>query len=232
MATVLPETHEALLTFASSHALEWAADPASIGLSPAQAAAVTEALDKARSAVESASAARQAALSATMTQERMLADLHSACAGAIRAIKNFAAESSSPVEVYIAARIPEPLPRSRPMAPEAPYGLSAALDAAVGWITLSWKARQPKGMSGVVYRVERSTDDGPSAFIGFGRRDKTFIDQTIPPGARRVCYSVQSLRGDRASPPGNALVVNLTPPSPVPISSPADSPAAPRRLAA
>jgi hypothetical protein len=88
-------------------------------------------------------------------------------------------------------------------------------------------------MSGVVYRVERSTDDGPSAFIGFGRRDKTFIDQTIPPGARRVCYSVQSLRGDRASPPGNTLVVNLTP-SPLTTSSTSttERTGTPRKLAA
>jgi hypothetical protein len=69
-------------------------------------------------------------------------------------------------------------------------------------VRLTWKARHPRGVRGVVYTIRRAIDDGDGPG-GYTLLDavggKEFIDAGVPAGTRSVSYIVQAKRGKAAS---------------------------------
>lgn len=202
----IPNDRRELLTFAAAREELWAMDPSSIGLSPAEAAAVGERAAEMRGLIERLAQLR----SEFATTARDLADsavnLRSAVNAAVRGINSFALQSADPQAVYSAARLnpPSPAPaRSGPGAvipPNPPHSLRASLETSSGAIRLTWKARQPAGVSGVVYTLARRLA-GEARFIQIALiGGKSFTDDTIPAGTASVSYRLTAQRGSLASP--------------------------------
>ncbi|MCC6320221.1 MAG: hypothetical protein IT438_02155 [Phycisphaerales bacterium] len=211
----IPNDRRELLTFATAREELWAMDPSSIGLSPAETAAVGERAAEMRALIERLAQLR----SEFATTARDLADsatnLRTAVNTAVRGINSFALQSADPQAVYSAARLnpPSPAPaRSGPGAvipPNPPHSLRASLETSTGAIRLTWKARQPAGVSGVVYTLARRLagqgEYSQIALVG----GKRFTDESVPAGAEAVSYRVTAQRGSLASPPSPAGEVHI-----------------------
>ena len=81
--------------------------------------------------------------------------------------------------------------------PGTPYAFSAALQQ-IGWLTLRWKCRNPRGSTGTMYHVWRRTGfSGAFGFLG-ATGVRRFVDKTVPAGASAVMYQVQAIRSTTA----------------------------------
>ncbi|MFN7021465.1 MAG: hypothetical protein ACK4WH_09080 [Phycisphaerales bacterium] len=228
----IPNDRRDLLTFAVAHQGVWASAPAAIGITPAQAAAVS-----ARAAEVAALNERMARLRAEVsTVARELADgyvsLRAAVNTAVRGINTFARAAADPAAVYSAARINPPSPpppRSgigAVIPPRAPHTLRAALLPGSGAITLTWKARQPAGVAGVVYTVARRLA-GEAVYAPIGTTGaKMFTDETIPAGTAAVSYRVTAQRGSLATAPAPEGTIHVLLASPT-VGGPGTEPVAP-----
>lgn len=211
MATVLPDNPAAQLRFFETHSTIWlAAPPSAIGLSDTQAAAVDEATARAAVAFAAAQVARQAARSATLDWETAAAALRELGGNAINTIKAFARASDDP-NVFPAAGItppgrPGPKRRSQSEADAAVPNIRtcAARPNAFGGVEVEWTCGMGATMgagAGMMYRVMRSLDRGPSVLIEFvgspgpGRRTVRFTDDSVPTGTRTADYTVTPMRG-------------------------------------
>ncbi|HLL89692.1 MAG TPA: hypothetical protein VK324_10330, partial [Tepidisphaeraceae bacterium] len=109
--------------------------------------------------------------------------------------------------VYALAQVRPPAKKSPLGKPGSPTAMTAELSAATGALALTWRCRQPEGSKGVLYDVwRRIGDNGAFEYLGSTGR-KTFVDQTLPPGAGRVMYRIVARRstkvGDAAEFPVN-----------------------------
>lgn len=109
MRTV-PKADGELIQFALAHVDVWAADPAAIGLTPQDIAALRAVLSTAQTQRIAAGMARDAARSATVTAGRSAAALRAMCSQLVTTIKMFARNDDG---VLAAAQINPPLPGSR-----------------------------------------------------------------------------------------------------------------------
>src|SRR5690606_8368975 len=121
----------------------WQADPAAIGLTPAQVGELADLLARAEADLAAAHAAREAARIATAAHHESADSLRDAGARLIATIKAFAATPGQ-MDAYEAAMIPRPRPRTRRPAPAAPSRPAAAI-APTGEVTLTWEAPRLPG---------------------------------------------------------------------------------------
>ena len=83
--------------------------------------------------------------------------------------------------------------------------------SANNWATsgiVRWKAVQPTGVHGVVYRVMRAIGDGEFQQIGLVG-EKTMTDASIPAGTSHVSYTIIAQRGGQTSRPSVAIDVRF-----------------------
>jgi hypothetical protein len=67
-------------------------------------------------------------------------------------------------------------------------------------VQVSFKANNPKGLTGVVYQIWRRVGpSGPYSYL-CGAGEKKFIDSTIPAGTAQVTYQIQGVRSTAAGP--------------------------------
>lgn len=213
MGTVLPDNPAAQLEFFQVHAPIWsAAPPTAIGLSDAQAAAVAAATARATAALAAVQLARQAARNATREWEDAAATLRALGGSAITTIKAFAQVSGDPAGggVFVAASIappgrPGPKRRSPDEASAAVPHIRTctARPNAFGGVEVEWTCGMGATMgagAGMMYRVMRSLDRGPSVLVEFvgspgsGRRTVRFTDTAVPTGTRTADYTVTPMR--------------------------------------
>jgi hypothetical protein len=117
MARVVPNAMRERLEFFNSHAPTWVANAASIGLTPAQAAAVQDLTDEAKAALAAQISAMEAAKSATVRLQSAMEALTSAGTAAVATIKAYADSSNEPGPVYVTANIAPPKRRGTPTYP-------------------------------------------------------------------------------------------------------------------
>ena len=179
------------ISFYRTHLAAWADHAAEIGTTPQLVADLAAMTDEAQQALADQHAARQAARAATQrlhqAAERM-ASLGASIVLQIRAQAGIAGNG-----VYALASIaPEAQPA--PIGPPGkPFEFTAELEQ-IGWLTLRWKCRNPRGSTGTMYQVWRRTSfDGPFEFLGTTGSRK-FVDKTVPAGAVAVEYQVQAVR--------------------------------------
>lgn len=199
MTTVIPTRDADFVVWAQQHAPVFTSNAAAIGLSSGQATAFTGAATAVRQAFDTVEAARAALAgaqdawaTARLTSRRTAGDT-------VRFIKAFAENNKDPASIYALAQIPAPNAPAPIGPPAAATTLKATLDVSTGTLTVRWKATQPKGMTGVVYQVQRVVGTG-SNFAQVGLTgSKSFQDFEIPSGASRVQYRVIAQRGSQQS---------------------------------
>jgi hypothetical protein len=216
---VIPAGREAQIQFARTHAAVWEIDPAAIGLTPEVVAAIAAQARAASEARAAASRAAQAARAATLLADIALATLNARVRGAVRSIKAFALARPDPARVLSLAQIPVPAnllatPRTPLAPPTRPEHVDFTLRAD-GALVLSWTSRRASTGDGSYFVVQRRLD-GERDFTDIGvapgstkeSRTISFVDATLPIGARGAAYIIEGRRGRARGEPTAAL--NIT----------------------
>ena len=171
----------------------WVTSAASIGLSPEQAGQLQNLVTDTRTAYDAARAARNAAKSATITQEAAFEAMDTFGAQMIKIIRAFGLATGDP-SVFATAQIPEPKD-PEPIAPVNPSNLTFQLDAN-GAMEIRWDGRTYAGTS---YLVDRQTWSGTGQPTGFTRvatvTERRYVDTNIPTGTATATYRVSALKG-------------------------------------
>lgn len=204
---LLPQSRAEQIIFFEAHLPLWQADPASIGLSPAQVAVLAAQIASARAALTAAEIQRIEAMSATEKFHIEADGMTDTGSDLIRLIRAHAAITNDP-DVY--ARSGLPIPKTGGVLP--PPGTPRSFQLEVhqdGGILLTWKCPQPRGASGTLYEIERligrPTASNRSAIIAtVGQR--RFLDTTLPAqagagGADGITYTITALRGTQRGSP-------------------------------
>jgi len=208
MAVYPTSPRDAFLNWCRDHIKVFALNPASIGLTPAQAATFSEAYQSAFDAVGAQGEARLAAQAATDTATAGVSSLRKSASDTVKLIKTYASTTNNPA-VYALAQIPAPDAPSPVPAPGQPTNITVGVAPTSGAITLKWKCVNPPGASGTSYIVRRRTP-GQTAFQFVGvTGKKSFTDGTFAAGPDRVEYTIQAQRSDKAGPVSNILVINF-----------------------
>lgn len=207
LMSTLPDKREELITWCQAHAPVWEGNPASIGLTVAQANAFIDLTEEAQTALLNQEKAKQAALSATNSAQETIGDLRSMAGEFLRTIRAFAATTNNP-QVFINAQIPPTAAPSPVGPPGTPDNFKIALDSQ-GAITLRWKCQNPGAASGTSYIVRRRFgSSGEFLFVGVANK-KTFTDSTISGNVSQVQYTVQAVRSDQSGPLSQTVVVRF-----------------------
>jgi hypothetical protein len=211
--TIVPETRSGKILFYETHLPVWAADPASIGVTPAAVAALGDLVAEARAARAAQRRAQDEARAATARYHEAVRRMHAASNGGaalIQTIKAFA-QTSGDDGVYPRASLPVPASPGRPgsaPAPGTPRGFAVTLRQ-TGAIELTWKCDNPGGTAGTIYQVKRQLGDGidgePFTTVGTVGA-KSFVDRTLPPGTRLCTYEVTALRSTAKGEPARYTI--------------------------
>ncbi|HLP85929.1 MAG TPA: hypothetical protein VK157_16375 [Phycisphaerales bacterium] len=193
---IVPGGIQEFLQWTQVHAERWEErGAAALGLTEQQLAAVLEATALIKQRYMEKLAAEEALRGAQARQDVAEADARRVLASAIASIKAFAQQQEQPVQVYAAAGLPSPQPRSPLAPPGAPRVLGIAIEPASGRVELAWGCTHPRGSSGVTYVVRRSLDDGATWHVVAITGDKSTLDAPLPAGTTSVQYTVQAQRG-------------------------------------
>jgi biotin carboxyl carrier protein len=199
MSTTNPVSIIDLIQFCESHTLPWAGSAQQIGLTNAQVAQYTAATQEAREAYELVRNLKQQLRAQVLTQGEKVRALRRTNSNLLRDIRAFALQQEKPDGVYALAQIPAPAAPAPVGPPAAPTELTAGLAIPEGGIEVRWKATQPSGITGVVYKLERALSaGGPFVVVGL-TGSKNAIDTTIPAGTSAVVYRVIAQRGSEVS---------------------------------
>jgi len=175
---------------------QWTANQATLGLSPAQIAALTQRASDAREAFENAELIRANAKAVTNTFHSAADGAHALASNLLLLIKATAVTSDAPEAVYLAAGITprkKPSPTGRPGQPSI---ASATLNGD-GSVTLHFYASGPASPVGTVWQVSRRLEGQASPRI-IGSADpatKSYQDNTLPEGTSSATYQIQGIRG-------------------------------------
>ncbi|QQS10344.1 MAG: fibronectin type III domain-containing protein [Phycisphaerales bacterium] len=205
MATNLPEKIDEFLAWADNHQGLWTSSPENIGLTAAEALEFKTMANDLQTLRSAAIAAREASRGATLDQNEGLRDTRRKAGELVNTIKAFA-ERTGNSEVYALAGVSPDAPRGQAPDPTPPFDFVATIDS-FGDLTLSWKSRQPAGVSGTTFQVSRQMN-GTGAWeildtVGL----REFVDETIPQGTNSVAYIVRAKRSNRQSVPSAAYHV-------------------------
>lgn len=204
---LLPQSRADQITFFETHLPLWQADPASIGLSPAQVAGLAAQIASARAALTAADIQRIESMSATQNFHLETDGMTGTGTDLIRLIRAHAAITNDP-DVYVRSGLPAPASGSPLPAPATPRNFQVTLQP-TGAILLKWKCPQPRGAMGTLYEIARrigpSSSTNRSALIAtVGRRE--FLDDSIPAsagagGADGITYTVTAVRSTKRGAP-------------------------------
>lgn len=184
----------------------WAATPTAFGATAAMITSLGTAVAQARKAYNDAQASKLATKAAITNQDEMIAAMLTPGRDLVNLMKGYIANANNPALWGQAGIEPNSGPGA-PLVPTAPYELSASLNSA-GEVILRWKATQPQGVSGVIYTVSRSVDNGPDT-IQDSVGEKEYVDSNVIYGTQTVSYVVRSKRGKQTSDWSPALLLRF-----------------------
>jgi hypothetical protein len=192
---LVPRNVPEKIQFYRTHLPAWAEHAGEIGTS-AQLVADLEALtDEAQAALAGQRAAQQAARAATQRLHQAAEKMGSLGAKIVMQIRTQAALAGPGVNSL--ALIDRPATPAPIGPPGTPFKFTADLQQ-IGWLTLRWKCKNPRGSTGTMYQVWRRTGfSGPFEFLG-NTGTRKFVDRTVPAGAIAVTYQVQAVRSTKA----------------------------------
>ncbi len=114
-------------------------------------------------------------------------------------IQSFARGADEPQEVYYQAKLRRPAKRGPAPAPGQPQRFKTRLTE-VGGLEITFKCPHPRGVEGVLYRIERQDDCvGPMRYLDTVN-ERRFVDENIPVGVGSVFYQVTAMTSTRKGP--------------------------------
>lgn len=206
MPNVPPQPKIDQIVWFETHLDAWAATPTAFGATAAQVNAVKGAVEEARKSYDAAQLAKQAAKNATEAQDQDVRSMLVVGRDLVNIMKSFIENANNPALWAQAGLSPNEAPGTAP-APTAPFNLKAELDT-LGNVIVSWKASQPRGVSGVIYSVQRSIDGGAYVLLD-SVGEKQFVDETVPTSANSISYTVKAKRGSQSSGWSSALTIRF-----------------------
>jgi hypothetical protein len=199
MGTVLPADKALMVTFGNMHVDPWNTNMVAIGVAMADYTAFKASASSAQTAFAAAEAARLNSKAATDAYYAAVGVLRTKAAVCVRSIQA-KAKATGDASIYALAQISPPDPRSHTGQPPAqPMDLRAALNPD-GSITLTWKCSNPRGVSRVVYFVERKLDSETAFSLVDTVGEKKFTDMNLPFGTQQAVYMVTGKVGSLNGP--------------------------------
>jgi hypothetical protein len=209
MAENMPAYNPDALVWLEGHIDAWLADPAAIGLTAAQVAALEAEIITARASFTHAETIRAESLSATLGFQTDADRMRQSAARMIASVKAFANNQPEPMSVYTAASLSPRAPRSPLGPPEQPGNLRATL-LTTGAVKLDWAGKGPSGTVYEVYR-KRPGETTLDLLANVGAKKKTYTDKSLPPGTTSVQYQIRAIRGETVSPFSPAYTIQFGP---------------------
>jgi hypothetical protein len=206
MPNVPPQPKVDQIVWFENHLSAWASTPTAFGATAAQVTAVSSVVESARKSYDAAQEAKQAAKNATVAQDQDVRTMLVKGRDLVNIMKSFIENGTNPA-LWAQAGLEPDGARGTAPDPTAPYQLKAELDS-VGNVIVSWKTSQPRGVSGVIYSVQRSIDGAAFALLD-SVGEKQFIDQTVPTSANSISYNIKAKRGSQSSGWSSALTIRF-----------------------
>jgi len=209
---VIPERYAQAVAWCLGKLPRWTANQAVLTLTDAQLDRLDALSNAAETARRDLAAARLASRGAALRYRTSVAAMREEASHLVAQIRVAADMSEQPALVYEAAGIAAPKPRRPRPAPGTPRAFSTDIEPATGALTIRFDCPHPRGLRGVVYRVERAVwregdgahegDDsaGDFTFLTIAR-GRTFTDETIPAGTALVAYRVTALSATKEGAP-------------------------------
>lgn len=197
----LPTKPREVVTFVGRRAAAWAEGGGAIGITPAQAEAVTLALADAEAALARALALRQEAKAATEAFYQRARRLRQAAAVVVRTART-RSRADDTIEPTLAAELrPVRTPRRSAGRPATPTRVRANFLDGHGRVEIRWHAAQPEGVRRVMYQVARSvTMHEPSGGGGSAAHDDGGTPhRASDAGAARTSRTPRATRASRTS---------------------------------
>jgi hypothetical protein len=177
--------------FFKSHVGKWAENAAALGLTEAEVATMAAKTEATRAALAAQRAAQQAARSATLMMRQADREMSRMGRSILQRIRGQAAVAGN--SVYALASVRPPKKGSKIAPPGKPSAFTIELQE-IGWLTLRWTCKNPRGSTGTIYHVWRAPGiDQPFQYLG-AVGERKFVDQRLPAGAARIVYKVQAMR--------------------------------------
>lgn len=194
---LVPEDNHGRIMFFRTHLERWMEHAAEIGTTPEEVALLQADFDEAQAAfaahMEAQSAARTATARMNFAIEQMC-KRGAAVVGQIRAAARVKGEGTYGLAMISPPDAPSPI-----APPGKPQDFESNIDA-VGWLTLRWKCKNPRGSSGTMYQVRRQLNgDGPFVHLATVGK-KHFVDRGVPLGTKMALYEVQAVRSTHSGP--------------------------------
>ncbi len=191
--SITPQKLLQRLEFYEQRAPGWVTNATTIGLTTEQATQLQNLVTGTRTAYDDAQAARNAAKSATVTQDAAFDAMDTFGAQMIKIIRAFGLATGDPA-VFATAQIPEPK-QPEPRAPVNPSNVTFDL-VENGALEVRWDGLT---IPGTTYLVDRQTWSGTGQPTGFARiatvSERRFVDTNIPTGTATATYRVSALKG-------------------------------------
>ena len=207
MARNMPGTDLNALEWLEGRIVGWNANFATIGLTSAQVIDLSQKVTNTRGAFTSVESVRTDSKAKTQNFHALAKDMRGGAGILIGAIKSFAAQSGDAQLVYDTAGVLPADARSPASPPEQPTDVNRTL-LADGSVKLTWRGRGPEGTTYFITR--RLNGTGGYTFIGQATSiDKSFVDNTFPPGTITASYMVQGVRSGIAGLQSVPIVVQF-----------------------
>jgi hypothetical protein len=206
MGTVMPRDNAQMVTFGNMHIDPWNVNMVAIGVASADYMDFKSAASDAQAALTAAETARINSKAATDAYYSAVAKLRAKAAICVRSIQA-KAKATGDTNIYALAQISPPDPRSHTGQPPAqPTTLRATLNPD-GSITLTWKCSNPRGVSRVVYFVQRKLDTETEFTLVDTVGEKMFTDKNLPFGTQQAVYMITGKAGSLTGPVSEAFTV-------------------------
>ncbi|MDP1660994.1 MAG: hypothetical protein Q8L55_03680 [Phycisphaerales bacterium] len=205
-ASIIPSNDTDFRDWMNEHSEVFATAPTSIGLTAALATAFTAQVATMNQTWDDLFKAKQAYETARDEWKNVKAQTRTVGNGNVIRIKAFAALSTNPSAVYIAAQIPAPKPHTPNQQPGQCTNVKANLNTVNGNLKLTWKCANPGSTNGTVYTIERRVGT-TGAWTPLGLSSvKSFTDLTLPASAV-VQYNITATRSGLVGTPSGPVSV-------------------------
>lgn len=208
MSTIIPQTDADFVTWINDHAVRWASNQATIGMSTSQTAAMTARAGQMTKDWQAYTDAKQALIAARHVWTTSKAATNTLAGADIKIIKTFAATAANPTTVYTNADIPAPKTPVSGVKPGQPTDVKATLNTVTGELKLNWKCVNPGTTSGTVYIIQRRIGStGAWTQIGLSST-RTFTDSSLV-AAPTVQYQITAQRSGLFGNPSGPVTVSF-----------------------
>ena len=192
---LVPEDKNGKVVFYQSRVSAWIEHAAEIGLDPGELSLMQADIDEAQAKLTAHFEMQIAARAATIGMNEAIETMCTRGARLIAMIRGTAGINGGPV--YQLSHLPPPKTPSIMGPPGDPAEFKSSIDQ-IGWLTLRWKCKNPRGSCGTMYQLRRQLNgEGPFEHLDMVGK-KVFIDRGVPLGAKMAVYEVKSIRTTRS----------------------------------